>query len=120
MANSSSPLPAGADSTSEASGCRRFGLFELETATGELRRSGRRVHLAPQPSRVLIALVEGGGQIVTRDELKESVWGEKTFVDFEQGLNFCMKQIRAALGDDAENPRSRPEFLALLRDAGLE
>ena len=82
-----------------------FGLFELDMATGELRRSGRPVHLAPQPTRVLLALVERAGRIVTRDELKQSVWGGDTFVDFEQGLNFCIKEIRAALGDDAESPR---------------
>jgi TolB-like protein/DNA-binding winged helix-turn-helix (wHTH) protein/Tfp pilus assembly protein PilF len=82
-----------------------FGLFELDMETGELRRAGRPVHLAPQPSRVLVALVERAGQTVSRDELKEVVWGDNTFVDFEQGLNFCIKQIRSALGDEAENPR---------------
>ncbi len=82
-----------------------FGLFELDMATGDLRRAGRPVHLAPQPSRVLIALVERAGEVVTRDELKEVVWGDNTFVDFEQGLNFCIKQLRGALGDEAENPR---------------
>jgi TolB-like protein/DNA-binding winged helix-turn-helix (wHTH) protein len=106
MANSSKPPPAGADSARpEASGWWRFGLFELEMSTGELRRAGRRVHLAPQPARVLTTLVQRAGHIVTRDELKEAAWGDNTFVDFEQGLNFCMKQIRAALGDEADNPR---------------
>lgn len=73
--------------------------------TGELRRADRPIHLAPQPTRVLVALVERAGQIVTRDELKESIWGDHTFVDFEQGLNYCIKQIRSALHDSAENPR---------------
>ncbi len=95
---SGSPVP-------HPAGYWRFGLFELDIATGELHRSGRRVRLAPQPARVLLTLVERAGKIVTRDELKDAAWGDKTFVDFEQGLNFCMKQIRAALGDEADNPR---------------
>ncbi|HEY7500418.1 MAG TPA: tetratricopeptide repeat protein [Vicinamibacterales bacterium] len=82
-----------------------FGVFELRPSTGELHRGERSVHLAPQPTRVLTALVDRAGQVVTRDELKALVWGGETFVDFEQGLNFCIKQIRAALGDDADNPR---------------
>ena len=106
MANPSSHSPNGSELPKpNGSGYWRFGLFELDVVTGELRRSGRRVHLAPQPGRVLLTLVERAGQIVTRDELKEAAWGDKTFVDFEQGLNFCMKQIRAALGDEADNPR---------------
>jgi TolB-like protein/DNA-binding winged helix-turn-helix (wHTH) protein/tetratricopeptide (TPR) repeat protein len=87
------------------SGSCQFGLFEVDLGTGELRRSGRVVRLAPQPTRVLVALIEGGGKVVTREELKSSIWGDETFVDFEQGLNFCIKQIRAALGDEADNPR---------------
>jgi DNA-binding winged helix-turn-helix (wHTH) protein len=62
-----------------------FGLFELDLDTGDLRRSGRAVHLAPQPARVLIALATPAGHVVTRDELKEIVWGGHTFVDFERG-----------------------------------
>lgn len=100
----SKPVEADASRTIPLESCA-FGLFELELGTGELRRAGRPVHLAPQPTRVLVALVERAGRVVTRDELKQAVWGGETFVDFEQGLNFCIKEIRAALGDDAENPR---------------
>jgi len=84
---------------------RRFGIFELDLASGELRRGGRLVRLQPQPQKVLAFLVDRAGEVVTRDELKERVWGDGTFVDYERGLNFCILQIRNALGDDAESPR---------------
>jgi len=100
----SRPADSDPPSSSERPVCT-FGLFELEMSTGELRRSGRPIRLAPQPTRLLVALVERAGQIVTREELKRSIWGDDTFVDFEQGLNFCIRQIRGALGDNAENPR---------------
>src|SRR5262245_53300482 len=73
--------------------------------SGELRRGNRLVRLSPQPTRVLIALVGKANELVTRDELRTLLWGDQTFVDFDQGLNFCIKQIRGALGDDADNPR---------------
>jgi TolB-like protein/DNA-binding winged helix-turn-helix (wHTH) protein/thioredoxin-like negative regulator of GroEL len=104
MATSPTPQPI-ASATSDRRGVCRFGMFELDLATGELQKAGRAVRLAPQPTRVLIALVERGGRIVSRDELRASIWGNDTFVDFEQGVNFCIKQIRAALGDEADNPR---------------
>lgn len=83
----------------------RFDVFELDATTGELHKQGRPVRLPPQPARVLEVLVSNAGRLVTRDELREQVWSGGTFVDFEQGLNFCIKQIRAALGDDAKAPR---------------
>jgi eukaryotic-like serine/threonine-protein kinase len=86
-------------------GSVRFGLFEFNLDTGELRRSGMPVRLAPQPCKVLTLLVERPGQLVTREELRNHVWDGATFVDFDQGLNFCVKQLRAALGDTAETPR---------------
>jgi TolB-like protein/DNA-binding winged helix-turn-helix (wHTH) protein len=63
------------------------------------------VRLQPQPARVLALLVERAGAIVTRDEIRRHVWGDETFVDFERGLNFCIAQIRSALGDAADSPR---------------
>lgn len=107
MALPSTPQPAaGSDPpSSHRSGSCSFGLYSLDLSTGELKRAHRPVHLAPQPTRVLMALIDRAGQVVTREELKESIWGDHTFVDFEQGLNYCIKQIRAALGDNAENPR---------------
>ncbi|MGE0453350.1 MAG: winged helix-turn-helix domain-containing protein [Vicinamibacteria bacterium] len=79
--------------------------FTLDLETGELVRGDARVKLQHQPFRVLAALVERPGQLVTRDELRARIWGSDTHVDFEQGLNFCVRQVRAALGDDALSPR---------------
>src|SRR5579862_8636509 len=83
----------------------RFDSFELDTGSGELRRHGDRIKLPPQPFRVLELLVRRSGEILTRDEIREHVWCNDTFVDFEQGLNFCIRQIREALGDAADSPR---------------
>src|SRR5215469_167818 len=82
----------------------RFDAFELDTAAGELRRCGDRIKLPPQPFRVLELLVRRSGEVVTRDEIRERIWREDTFVDFEQGLNFCIRQIREAIGDTAGAP----------------
>jgi DNA-binding winged helix-turn-helix (wHTH) protein len=86
-------------------GTLRFGSFELHATSGELRQNGDLVKLAPQPSKVLALMVARAGEIVTRDQIREHVWAGDTFVDFEQGLNFCVRQIREALGDTAEAPR---------------
>ncbi|MGH9331337.1 MAG: winged helix-turn-helix domain-containing protein [Vicinamibacterales bacterium] len=83
----------------------RFGLFDFDPATGELAREGTPVRLQPQPARVLALLVERPGEIVSREDLRRHVWGNETFVDFERGLNFCIAQIRSALGDSADSPR---------------
>src|SRR5579862_6051850 len=83
----------------------RFGSFELHAAAGELRHHGDLVKLPPQPLKVLRILASRAGQIVTRAEIREQVWCGDTFVDFEQGLNFCIRQIREALGDTADAPR---------------
>ena len=83
----------------------RFGPFELHTGVGELRHQGDLVKLAPQPLKVLEILARRGGEVVTRTQIREKVWCGDTFVDFEQGLNFCIRQIREALGDTADAPR---------------
>ncbi len=83
----------------------RFGAYELDTAHGTLRKSGISVKMHPQPLRVLLLLTESSGQIVTREQIQRCLWGDNTFVDFEGGINFCVKEIRAALGDDPEKPR---------------
>jgi TolB-like protein/DNA-binding winged helix-turn-helix (wHTH) protein len=82
----------------------RLGDFEFDLASGELRREGKVARLKPQPCRVLAILAEHAGEVVTREQLQHEVWGAETFVDFELGLNSCIKQIRAALGDDADSP----------------
>jgi eukaryotic-like serine/threonine-protein kinase len=83
----------------------RFGGFELDAESGELRKAGIPLKIHPQPFRVLMLLVERPGQIVTREEIQHCLWGDNTFVDFENGINFCVTQIRAAISDDAGSPR---------------
>src|SRR4030081_2290973 len=83
----------------------RFGAFELDPKSGELRKGGDPVKLPPQPFKVLTLLARRSGEVVTRNEIREKIWSDETFVDFDQGLNFCIRQIRGALGDDAEAPR---------------
>ena len=82
----------------------RFAEFELNLRTGELRTNGTSVKLQPQPAKILALLVRRRGETVTREEIVEEVWGSDTFVDYEQGLNFAIRQIRNALGDNAERP----------------
>jgi DNA-binding winged helix-turn-helix (wHTH) protein/tetratricopeptide (TPR) repeat protein len=83
----------------------RFAAFELHPATGELRRHGEVLKLAPQPFKVLELLARRGGDVVTRVEIRDHVWSGDTFVDFDQGLNFCIRQIREVLGDTADAPK---------------
>src|ERR1700693_1431074 len=82
-----------------------FGPFELDSAGGDLRRSGVRVRLSGQPFRILQVLLANPGELVTRERLREEVWTGATFVDFEHGLNAAMNKVRRARGDAAENPR---------------
>jgi TolB-like protein/tetratricopeptide (TPR) repeat protein len=82
-----------------------FDDFELDVRSGELRKSGARVKLQVQPFKVLAFLLSRTGQVVTRQEICRHVWGGETFVDYEQGLNYCIRQIRAALGEDAAKPK---------------
>jgi DNA-binding winged helix-turn-helix (wHTH) protein len=77
----------------------RFGTFDFDSATGELQTTGRRVRLRPQPARALEHLLERPGELVSRGELQRVIWPDGTFVHFDDGLNSCMKQIRAALDD---------------------
>lgn len=83
----------------------RFALFVFDTSTGELRREGVVVRLQAQPARVLSLLISRAGAVVSREELRNVIWGGETFVDFERGLNVCIAHIRTALGDDANSPR---------------
>jgi TolB-like protein/DNA-binding winged helix-turn-helix (wHTH) protein/Flp pilus assembly protein TadD len=83
----------------------RFGPFELNVASGELRKSGITLKLRPQAAKVLALLATRPGKMVTREQLREQIWGSGLFVDFEHGLNLYIQQIRAALGDDADKPR---------------
>ena len=83
----------------------RFGVFELDPNTGELRKAGVRINLPEQPFQVLKALLDRPGDLVTRDELRQRLWPAETFVDFDQGLNAAVRRLRDALGDSADTPR---------------
>lgn len=92
----------------------RFGRFELDPKRGELRKDGEVIKLPPQPFKVLLSLAMRSGQTVTRDEIRQEIWKDETFVDFDQALNFCIRQIRAALDDDAD----APTYIETLRRRG--
>src|ERR1700724_1105938 len=83
----------------------RFDVFEVDLRAGELRREGRIVRLQEQPFRVLSLLVERGGEVVTREELRQNLWPADTFVDFDHGLNSAVARLRDALRDSADRPR---------------
>jgi TolB-like protein/DNA-binding winged helix-turn-helix (wHTH) protein len=83
----------------------RFGVFELDSRAGELRKQGVRIRLQDQPLQVLQILLEQPGEIVSREELQRRVWPPDTFVDFDHGLHNAIKKLREALGDSAETPR---------------
>jgi len=97
----------------------RFGRFEADLEHGTLTREGTLVKLQPQPFKVLALLLRRAGEVVTRDEIRLEVWGEDTFVNFDQGLAYCLNQIRGALGEQAQAaqyvqtlPRRGYRFLA--------
>src|SRR5208282_5796083 len=81
-----------------------FGPFEFDTETLELSREGLRIRLQSQPAQVLKHLIEHADRIVSREDLRQAIWGDKTFVDFESGLNFCMSQLRSSLQDTPAQP----------------
>ena len=88
-----------------ARGVVRFGVFEVDLAARELRKRGVRVKLQEQPFRLLAALLERPGQVVTREEIQARLWPDDTFVDFDKSLNTAAQKVRQALGDSAETPR---------------
>jgi DNA-binding winged helix-turn-helix (wHTH) protein/Tol biopolymer transport system component len=83
----------------------RFGVFEVDLQTGELRRNGFQIRLQEQPFQVLATLLQRHGELVTRDELRRALWPADTFVDFDHSLNAAIKRLRDALGESAETPR---------------
>ena len=80
----------------------RFGVFELDTESEQLLKNGLAIKLKPQPFKLLKLLVNEAGRVVTRDEIRAALWTGDTFVDFDQGVNFAIKQVREALDDDSE------------------
>ena len=83
----------------------RFGIYEADLATGELRRNGSLIRLQEQPFQILAMLLERPGDLVTREDLRTKLWPADTFVDFDHSLNTAVNKIREALGDSASNPR---------------
>jgi DNA-binding winged helix-turn-helix (wHTH) protein/TolB-like protein len=83
----------------------RFGLFEFDASTLELRRDGKLIRLQSQPAQLLACLLDRAGDTVSREDLRAAIWGSDTFVDFDRGLNFCIAQVRSALDDDTVSPR---------------
>jgi DNA-binding winged helix-turn-helix (wHTH) protein/tetratricopeptide (TPR) repeat protein len=88
-----------------ASRTLRFSVFEVDLRAAEVRKHGVRIKLQDQPFRILSRLLENPGDIVTRDELRQELWHDHTFVDFDRGLNKAIAKLRSALGDSAETPR---------------
>ncbi len=114
--------PQEPESGAEGGRFLRFDGFEFDLETLVLTRDGRTVRLQPQPSRVLAQLIKARGAVVTREQLRDSIWGGR-FVEFDQGLNFCIRQIRSVLADEAETPsfietlpRRGYRFLARIED----
>jgi DNA-binding winged helix-turn-helix (wHTH) protein/Tol biopolymer transport system component len=110
-----------------ASAVWRFGVFEADARTGELRRSGHSIKLREQPLRVLLILVEHAGELVTREQLRQRLWPSDTFVDFDHSLNSAVMKLREALGDSADRPlyietipKKGYRFLAPVSQSGEE
>ena len=82
----------------------RFGEFDLDVSAGELLRNGHRLKLQPQPFKLLVLLTSHPGRVVSRDEIRRELWPDGTFVDFDQAVNFSIKQIRDVLRDAADRP----------------
>jgi len=83
----------------------RFGLYQADVAAGELRKNGRKIKLQEQPFRVLLLLLERPGSVITREEIRQALWSDDTFVDFDHSLNTVVNKLRDALDDAASNPR---------------
>lgn len=92
-------------SDSEPARRYRFGAFEADASTGELRRQGIRIKLHAQPFQVLLMLLQRPGEVLSREEISQALWSDGTFVDYEHGVNSAVNRIREALGDAATSPR---------------
>src|SRR6201993_3758473 len=92
----------------------KFGEFEADLRAAELRKRGHRLRMQMQPFQILVALLERPNDVVTREELRQRLWPEDTFVDFDHGLNTAMVKLRDVLGDSASNP----EFIETIAKRG--
>jgi DNA-binding winged helix-turn-helix (wHTH) protein len=101
-----SPIPWGVGmGNGQTSNVVRFGVFEADVRTGELRKAGLRIRLQEQPFRILAALLERPGELVTRDELRQRIWPKESFGDFDHAIDLAVGKLRTALGDSAGVPR---------------
>jgi DNA-binding winged helix-turn-helix (wHTH) protein/tetratricopeptide (TPR) repeat protein/TolB-like protein len=91
--------------SAESADTLRFGNFEIDSLRQEVKKSGYVLHVPHQAFRVLFLLATRAGEVITREEIQQEIWGEETFVDFEQGINAVIRQVRMALSDNAESPR---------------
>src|SRR5580700_11713657 len=98
-------LCAMADSTRPRVRLYRFGPFELEVRSGELRKHGIRLQLREQPVRILLLLLEHPGELVVRTEIRDKLWPNETIVEFDPAINNAVRRLRDALGESAEKPR---------------
>jgi len=114
MSDSIHEPATGADPSPGRSSRIAFGDCELDVTSGELVRAGETHRLEPQPAKVLLFLLERAGQVVHRTELHRHLWGEGKHVEADQGLNYCIKELRNALGDSARDPR----YIETLRRRG--
>ena len=103
----------------------RFGVFEVDLRSGELRKKGAKIRLQGQPFLLLITLLKQQGEVVAREELRRTLWPEDTFVDFDHGLDTAVKKLREVLGDSASNlrfvetiPRRGYRFIAPVETVG--
>jgi DNA-binding winged helix-turn-helix (wHTH) protein len=83
----------------------RFGAYEFDATANLLRKNGRAMPLEPQPARALALLLSRADEVVTKEDLRQAIWGGHTYVDFDRGLAYCLSQVRTALGDSGDNPR---------------
>jgi DNA-binding winged helix-turn-helix (wHTH) protein len=93
------------EETAKSARVFRFGVFEVDAATGELRKQGLRIRLQDQPSQLLLMLLHRAGEVVSREDICRKLWPPDTFVDFDQSLGAALRKLRQALSDDAETPR---------------
>jgi len=98
-------VPTSLPDAHRSRGTIRFGVFEIDPRAGELRKQGAKVKLQEQPFQILKVLLQRPGEIITREELQQTIWPSDTFVDFDHGLYNAIKRLREALGDSAETPR---------------
>ena len=98
-------MGTGSASSIQSSSVYRFGIFQADPRSGELRKKGVRVSLQDKPFHLLVILLQAEGKVVTREEIRERLWSEGTFVEFDDSLNAAVKKLRAALSDSADHPR---------------